>query len=101
MGSCHAIEVPFVMKNLTTPNGLEFTGPNPPAHLADEMNATWLSFARTGRPEARGLGEPSWPPYSGETKGLMFIDDKTWEMRESIDDKNIEFFKPLYEQTIM
>ena len=39
--------------------------------------------------------------YSGETKGLMFIDDKTWEMRESIDDKNIEFFKPLYEQTIM
>lgn len=101
MGSCHAIEVPFVMKNLTTPNGLEFTGPNPPAHLADEMNATWFSFARTGRPEARGLGEPSWPPYSGETKGLMFIDDKTWEMRESIDDKNIEFFKPLYEQTIM
>ena len=60
-----------------------------------------FSFARTGRPEARGLGEPSWPPYSGETKGLMFIDDKTWEMRESIDDKNIEFFKPLYEQTIM
>ena len=59
MGSCHAIEVPFVMKNLTTPNGLEFTGPNPPAHLADEMNATWFSFARTGRPEARGLGEPS------------------------------------------
>ena len=37
MGACHAIEIPFVLENLDTPDGLSFTGENPPQELADKM----------------------------------------------------------------
>ena len=95
MGSCHAIEVPFVMENLDTPNGLEFTGPNPPKSLADKMNDTWYAFACTGDPSTAELGE--WPAYSADDHVTMFIDEQAWEPRRNINEENLELFAPMYD----
>ena len=54
------------MKNLNTPNGLMFTGPNPPAHLAEQMNTCWYNFAKTGKPSVEGVEE--WPVYTAEDR---------------------------------
>ncbi|QFG25530.1 carboxylesterase/lipase family protein [Actinomadura sp. WMMB 499] len=59
LGAAHAVEVPFVfgrfdLPELGGPRGL--LGPaEPPAPLAGEMRAAWVSFARSG--------DPGWPPY--------------------------------------
>lgn len=95
MGACHAIEIPFVMQNLDTPDGLEFTGPNPPQDLADKMNDTWYAFACTGDPGTEALG--SWPEYTPDDHVTMFIDDATWEPRRDINKKNLDLFTPMYD----
>ncbi|WP_328815008.1 carboxylesterase/lipase family protein [Nonomuraea cypriaca] len=57
LGAAHAVELPFVFDHLDLP-GLRgpagLLGPDePPASLAKEMHAAWISFARTG--------DPGWP----------------------------------------
>ena len=94
MGACHAIEVPFVLSNLDTPNGLEFTGPNPPAHLAREMGRCWYSFAKRGVPVAPD-GVP-WLSYTAEHHGTMVIDGDAWLQERDINEKNNGLFRPMY-----
>lgn len=93
MGSCHAIEVPFVLNNLDTPDGLEFTGPNPPEHLAREMGDAWYAFARDGVPIAPN-GEP-WQPYTADDHVQMVIDEKGWQELRDINEKNNELLRPM------
>ena len=95
MGSCHAIEVPFVFKNLDTASGLMFTGDNPPAHLADEMNDAWFSFAKTGKPFVEG--KAPWDPYTAENHIHMVIDDNEWKPVHSLHAKEDSVFRPMYE----
>ncbi|MEI3377012.1 MAG: carboxylesterase family protein [Coriobacteriales bacterium] len=95
MGSCHAIEVPFVLRNLDTPDGLEFTGPNPPEHLADEMSAAWYAFAKDGRPVAPG-GD-MWAPYNAQDHVHMVIDEKGWTEERDINERNNDLFRPMYD----
>ncbi len=95
MGSCHAIEVPFVFKNLDTESGLLFTGPNPPAHLADEMNDAWFSFAKTGRPSVDG--KPEWEAYTADDHVHMLIDENGWELRHLLRAKEDAVFRPMFE----
>ena len=93
MGACHAIEVPFVLNNLDTPNGLEFTGPNPPEHLAKEMGSAWYSFAKSGIPT-----DPSgkdWEPYTATDHAQMVIDETAWDQMRDINEKNNELFRPM------
>jgi para-nitrobenzyl esterase len=56
LGAAHGVELPFVFGNLHTAQGAEFTGPHPPAHLAQAMHQNWARFAATG--------EPGWRPYA-------------------------------------
>lgn len=93
LGSCHAIEVPFVLRNLDTPDGLEFTGPNPPEHLAEEMSAAWYAFAESGRPVAPG-GQP-WQPYDAQNHRHMVIDEQGWIEQRDINERNNELFRPM------
>lgn len=95
MGACHAIEIPFVLENLDTPDGLSFTGENPPQELADKMNDTWYAFAKTGNPSTAELGD--WPLYTAQEHVTMYIDDKTWEPHLDINEKNLKIFTPMYE----
>ncbi|GAA1295775.1 carboxylesterase/lipase family protein [Saccharothrix xinjiangensis] len=59
LGAAHAVELPFVFDRLDLPalrgpRGL--LGPDePPASLAAEVRAAWVSFARTG--------DPGWPRF--------------------------------------
>jgi len=61
LGSCHALEIPFVFDNLHK-RGVELlTGPEPPQSVAAAMHAAWIRFARTGSPVDDS--SPDWPPY--------------------------------------
>lgn len=56
LGAAHAVELPFVMGNLNSPQGLEFTGPLAPEELRDAMHRAWAQFAHRGA--------PGWPPHT-------------------------------------
>lgn len=68
LGACHALEIGFVFGNMEP----LFCGTGPDAdHLSDCIQDAWLSFARTGRPGGKTIGE--WPPY-GEKRMTMLLD---------------------------
>lgn len=64
LGSCHALEIPFVFGSVHRPVIAAFTGGGPDAEsLSASMQAAWLSFARTGDPSHEGIGRwPTWDP---------------------------------------
>jgi len=72
LGSCHALEIPFVFDTLDKPGVAQFTGPDAPRDLAVTMRDAWTSFARTGRPIGGGV---VWPPY-GEARSTMVLDHR-------------------------
>ena len=72
LGSCHALEIPFVLGSLTKRPVDRFVGLNDDAlRLADQMQQAWLSFARSGRPG------PEWPRYDGERRATMIFGANT------------------------
>jgi para-nitrobenzyl esterase len=71
LGSCHALEIPFVFDNLHRPGIELLTGPEPPQALADAMHASWIAFARTGSPAHAGI--PSWPAYAHDGRATMYF----------------------------
>lgn len=57
LGSCHALEIPFVFGRVTHPVIRGFVGDDPAAEpLAAAMQDAWLAFARGDAP-------PDWPVY--------------------------------------
>jgi len=72
LGSCHALEIPFVFDNLDQPGVSMFTGEGAPEELADAMHRAWLAFAHTGDPNHGGI--PSWPAYGAESRSTMHFD---------------------------
>jgi para-nitrobenzyl esterase len=74
LGSCHALEIPFVFDNLQK-RGVELlTGSGAPQPLADAMHAGWIAFARTGSPSHGGLLQ--WPAYGHEARATMHFGDR-------------------------
>ena len=70
LGSCHALDVPFVFDTLGAPGVVAFTGDQPgTAELARAMQDAWISFARMGDPGHEGL--PEWPVYDLEGRATM------------------------------
>jgi para-nitrobenzyl esterase len=60
LGSCHALEIPFVFGTVQNPLVQGFSGGGPDAlALSEAMRAAWTSFARTGSP---GMEWPGWDP---------------------------------------
>jgi para-nitrobenzyl esterase len=69
-GAPHALEIPFAFDTLG--NSESMVG-NPAAAqpVADQVSEAWISFARHGDPNARGL--PYWPPVSiDQTPAMRF-----------------------------
>ena len=65
LGSCHALEIPFVFGTLVKPGVDLFTGGGPEAvALIERMQAAWLAFARTG--------DPGWPTYQPGRKVQVY-----------------------------
>jgi para-nitrobenzyl esterase len=72
LGSCHALEIPFVFDNLHQPGVEFFAGPNPPQSVADAMHRSWIAFAHGGDPNHDGL--PTWPAYDETARATMHFD---------------------------
>jgi para-nitrobenzyl esterase len=67
LGAAHALELPFVFNTLSSPQGLEFTGPNPPQTLATRMHRSWVEFAKSGQVD-------DWPATSISRPAVMRFD---------------------------
>jgi len=66
LGSCHALEIPFVFNQLDAGGVAEFCGEGPPRDLAETMHAAWAAFARSSDPNHPGL--PDWPVYETDRR---------------------------------
>jgi len=70
LGSCHALEIPFVFGTVRTPAVTAFSGGGPEAEaLSDRMQAAWAAFAATGDPSSEEGGE--WAPYERSRRSTM------------------------------
>ncbi|MGO8874625.1 MAG: carboxylesterase/lipase family protein [Acidimicrobiales bacterium] len=76
LGSCHALELPFVFGTVDNPFVALFAGSGPEAEaLSLVMRSAWVAFARSGDPSPDGsLGDghrPAWPAYSATARVTM------------------------------
>jgi para-nitrobenzyl esterase len=69
LGSCHALELPFVFGAVRLPVVQVFSGQGPAVEtLSAEMQRAWLSFASTGDPSHEGIGAwRTWDPLERAT----------------------------------
>ena len=69
LGSCHALEIPFVFG--THAGAPQFAGSGPAADaLAEATMDTWLAFARSGDPTTPAVQAPAW---NAETKPIAVL----------------------------
>lgn len=68
----HASELPFMFGNLdrTPPNWPKVPDTTQQQRLSEAMMDYWTSFARTGKPVAKG--EPDWPAYGADEAYMAF-----------------------------
>ena len=72
LGSCHALELPFVFDTFETPLG-RLAGTSDAAHaLSAQMQDAWIAFAKTGDPNHEAL--PAWPRYEATHRSTMVLD---------------------------
>jgi para-nitrobenzyl esterase len=72
LGACHALDVPFVFRQLGTPEAEFLTRGRAPQGLSEVMSLAWAAFASTGQPAAPGLHD--WPVY-GSGRATMILDE--------------------------
>lgn len=73
IGSCHFLEIAFVLNNLSRWRGarmLEGIDPSEFSSLVQRMQLAWTAFARRGPPGHRGL--PEWPDVLMASSGMRF-----------------------------
>lgn len=72
LGSCHALEMPFVFGTLGAPTQDKFAGTGAEVErLSAEMMESWLSFAKTGDPAHPAIG--SWTQYDARSRPTMIF----------------------------
>ena len=73
LGSCHALDLPFVFGTLEHRLLRPLVGRGPEAlALAARIQDAWIAFARTGRPAHGGV--PDWPAYDAAHRRTMILD---------------------------
>ena len=76
LGSCHALELPFVFGTLDGPMQDRFAGAGAAVrNLSRAMMNTWIAFAKTGDPNHSALGA-EWPPYDVAQRPTLVLDSK-------------------------
>lgn len=73
LGSCHAIELPFVLRTFDSPTHHQIVGTEYPLELSDTMMDAWISFIKTGNPNHDGV--PKWPVYDTRRRATMIFND--------------------------
>jgi len=72
LGSCHAVEIPFVFGTHKNPKMDVLVGSGPETDiLSEKMMDAWIAFAKTGDPSHEKI--PKWPRYDTETRATMLI----------------------------
>jgi para-nitrobenzyl esterase len=72
LGSCHALELPFVFGAVHLPVVQVFSGGGPAVEtLSTQMQRAWLSFAATGDPSHEGIG--AWRPWGPVGRATMIF----------------------------
>lgn len=92
LGSCHALELPFVFNTMDQPGVRQFVGDGPPRDLATAMNATWAAFARYGDPSKGTLG--SWPLYDSTSRPTMVINVASQVMNDPLAEERSLWTRP-------
>jgi para-nitrobenzyl esterase len=70
LGSCHALELPFVFGAVGVPVVQLFSGGGPATEtLSAQMQTAWLAFARAGDPSHEGIGR--WRPWDPARRATM------------------------------
>jgi para-nitrobenzyl esterase len=70
LGSCHAVEIPFVMGSTHDNFSKLFVGENQDVEVLSEKCVTaWSHFARHGVPASKHL--PEWPAYTEDDRATM------------------------------
>ncbi|MCF0165873.1 MAG: carboxylesterase/lipase family protein [Bacteroidales bacterium] len=73
-GCYHSLDIPLCFNNPWDERHQVQKG-DPKAELvAERMSDLWVSFARTGKPEAKGV--PQWTPYTKENGATMIFDNE-------------------------
>jgi para-nitrobenzyl esterase len=86
----HCAEIPFAFDNIALDE--QGTGGGKDAYdLAEKVSQAWISFARTGNPNNRGL--PKWPAYTRE-KGAVMIFDNISQVRYNYDKDLMKLLNP-------
>ena len=67
-GSFHTAEVPYVLGSVNIP-GVKFTADD--RQMADQMEARWIAFMRSGNPDVRTM--PHWPEWRASPGRIMFL----------------------------
>ena len=70
--SMHCMELPFVFDHVDNTPFMNGTGTDRYS-LAAAMSEAWVSFARTGNPNHRGL--PEWPAFDASKRATMVFDN--------------------------
>jgi para-nitrobenzyl esterase len=72
LGSCHALELPFVFGAVGHPAVQVFSGAGPAVEtLSRQMQQAWLAFAATGDPGHEGIGP--WLPWGPADRATMIF----------------------------
>ena len=76
LGSCHALELPFVFGAVHLPVVQLFSGGGPAVQaLSEEMQRAWLAFAASGSPTHDGIDE--WLPWDPTGRATMTFGAET------------------------
>jgi para-nitrobenzyl esterase len=76
LGSCHALELPFVFGAVGVPAVQLFSGSGPEVdELSTRMQQAWLAFARSGNPSHELLGQ--WPTWDATKRTTMIFGPRT------------------------
>lgn len=75
LGSCHALEIPFVFDNLHQPGVAMLTGDAPERQLiADLLHPAWASFARHGDPNVDASPKaPEWLSWDPDERHTLAV----------------------------
>jgi para-nitrobenzyl esterase len=98
LGAVHSAELPYFFPHFT--NKSVFDGPDlapGSQRLAEQMIAYWGAFARTGRPQVRGL--PAWNRFRSDKAVLRLDPDKLGEF-DAGGAHQCAFWRQLYPQAL-
>ena len=94
LDSCHAIDLPFVFGNPS--NDVEA---HPSEKLIKQVQAAWISFAKTGNPNNPLI--PNWQPYGADNRQTMEINSKRWTAHKDLNNDNLAELRGVYESYLL